>query len=112
MGPQDLTSPRPRREVVALCLVGLLLLGCAWSPLLGGERSLFVYPDAAEQVYPWWQFSVAEIQAGHLPLWDPYDGGGHSHVGEGQTAVFYPPFLVWAVLGGAWAATEGSITAF
>jgi len=93
-------------------IVGILVLLISWAPVFRGTGSLLAWGDATEQTFPWWQYSVAEIQHGRLPLWDPYTAGGHTHVGEGQTGVFYPPFLAIAAVGGEWARGSAAIHAF
>jgi hypothetical protein len=37
------------------------------------------------------------VRHGSVPLWDPYTFGGHSFIGEMQTAAFYPLHLVFAL---------------
>lgn len=93
-------------------LVGLLVIGLTWARLLDPHHSLFVYQDASDQTYPWWTFAVHEIQAGRLPLWDPYTMGGRSFIGEGQSGALYPPFMLLAWLGGPWVAQPGAIELF
>jgi hypothetical protein len=102
----------PRMHDLGFMLLGCAILAAAWSRLLLSDVSLLVLHDASEQTYPWWQFSVTAIQHNELPLWDPYTVGGKSHVGEGQTGVFYPPFLAFAFLGGSWASTAAAIQLF
>jgi Bacterial membrane protein YfhO len=94
-----------------------LALGCvavalAWAPLFVSDASLLVYQDASEQTYPWWVYSVREIQEGRFALWDPYTFGGRSHVGEGQVGTFYPPFILLSFLGSSWALTTTAIHSF
>jgi hypothetical protein len=100
-----------RQDLVCI-IVGCLILACAWSRLALGSASLLVFPDDSEQNFPWWQYAVSEVQRGRLPLWDPYTQGGRTHVGEGQEGVFYPPFLLFARMGGAWASGPAAIHVF
>lgn len=103
----------PIRTEDAWCvLIAVFVIAAAWTPLALSDKSLLVLHDASEQTYPWWQYSVAEIQRGTMPLWDPYTGGGTTHVGEGQQGVFYPPFVVLAAVGGSWASTTAAIHVF
>jgi len=46
--------------------------------------------DPVLQFQPWLALNRAEIQAGRLPLWNPYAGCGVPHLANGQSAVFDP----------------------
>src|SRR5579859_3376643 len=46
------------------------------------------------QFYPWRQFAVSELQAGRLPLWNPYNGAGAPLLANYQSALLYPPNLL------------------
>ncbi len=108
----QLLVPESVRSEAVYLLVGIAVLGLAWSRLASGGVSLLVWQDASEQTYAWWQYSVSELQSGRLPLWDPYTMGGRSHIGEGQEGVFYPPFLLLALTTGQWAASIAAIHLF
>jgi hypothetical protein len=86
-------------DVVFLSL-GVLCILLTWSIFyFDSDKSILVLVDASTLTYPWWMYSVGEIQQGRLPLWDPYTLGGMSHVGELARAALYPPFLLVALLG-------------
>jgi hypothetical protein len=108
----QLLAPESFGSEAVYLLVGIVVLGLAWSRLASGGVSLLVWQDASEQTYAWWQYSVSELQSGRLPLWDPYTMGGRSHIGEGQEGVFYPPFLLLALTTGQWAASIAAIHLF
>jgi hypothetical protein len=50
------------------------------------------------QFYPWRQFALETIRAGHLPLWNPYVGNGAPLIANHQSAIFYPPNWLSALL--------------
>lgn len=47
--------------------------------------------DSMAQFYPWRLLLYRAAQQGQLPLWNPYQFGGYPFVGNGQSALFYPP---------------------
>ena len=93
------------------------MIACLWFyPLLLGEQlgqsySLFtqppwqaaapaeplpargVFPDIALGHHPWAAVARDQLQDGHLPLWNPYEYGGMSLLGNMQSALFFP--LSW-----------------
>ena len=78
--------------------VPLVILGAAllilFFPLLRGE--VFFWGLPALQFYPWREYAFEMLLAGHLPLWNPYNGAGAPLLANYQTALFYPP--TWAGL--------------
>ena len=84
----------------------LLLFSPAWA----AGKAIF-WGTPALQFIPWWSFATEMIEAGHLPLWNPYSGMGSPLLANYQSGLFYPPnwvFLILHVAGGAplaaWAA--------
>lgn len=53
--------------------------------------------DSMAQFYPWRVLLQRGLQSGELPLWNPYQYCGYPFVGNGQSALFYPPnwLLLW-----------------
>jgi len=51
--------------------------------------------DAETQWYPWRAFAFDQIRAGHLPLWNPYILCGTPFLGNFQSAMLYPPNLLF-----------------
>jgi hypothetical protein len=47
-------------------------------------------PDQALQVRPWLDYEARELHAGRLPLWDPYQVGGQSLIGQVQPGLANP----------------------
>ncbi|OGG08399.1 hypothetical protein A2154_02760 [Candidatus Gottesmanbacteria bacterium RBG_16_43_7] len=56
------------------------------------------YFDAIRQMYPWKNFTVGQLQSLKLPLWNPYNFSGTTHLANNQTAVFYPLNLIYLFL--------------
>jgi hypothetical protein len=54
--------------------------------------------DGIAQFYPWRHFAGETLRAGTLPLWNPYQFCGTPFVANSQSAVFYPPNLLFAAL--------------
>jgi hypothetical protein len=46
--------------------------------------------DVVLQYASWRLFAIEEVQAGRLPLWNPYNYCGHPFVAPNQTAIFSP----------------------
>lgn len=115
-------SSRPSRALSRAARAVILLLGLLlpqmlqlWPSLAG--RSVFlpvdvlnlpeVYsPDVRPRAHDelmsdpvvafevWRQFTVAEVRAGRLPLWNPHGYAGYPHLAANQTAVFSPYRLI------------------
>ncbi|MBD3177702.1 MAG: hypothetical protein GF320_21220 [Armatimonadia bacterium] len=54
--------------------------------------------DCVTQYYPWRTYAKEALAEGELPLWDPYAFCGYPFIANNQSAVFYPPNLVFWVL--------------
>ena len=54
--------------------------------------------DGIAQYYPWRHFAAESLRSGHLPLWNPYQFCGTPFLANGQSAVLYPPNLLFWVL--------------
>ncbi len=60
-----------------------------WDPLLW---------DSVAQFYPWRLLLGRALRSGELPLWSPYQYCGYPFVGNGQSAIFYPPNWLLALI--------------
>ncbi len=60
-----------------------------WDPLLW---------DSVAQFYPWRVLLRRGLRGGELPLWSPYQYCGYPVVGNGQSAIFYPPNWLLLIL--------------
>ncbi len=54
--------------------------------------------DPLHQHYPWKVYLSRSYRAGRIPLWNPYVYGGQPFAATGQTAVFYPPNALFALI--------------
>lgn len=70
-----------------------------WEKYPGGiyKQGLFGY-DTVKMTYPWRSFTTKQLKNFQLPLWNPYQFSGAPHLASFQTAVFYPPNLIYLVL--------------
>jgi hypothetical protein len=54
--------------------------------------------DLANMFRLWLQYARSQVEAGELPLWNPYLSSGVSFVGDSQPALFYPPTWLGLVM--------------
>lgn len=91
------TPARVATVGLPLLLAAGVLLFVLW-PVYSGHASFFLFPDAQEQTYAWWQKLASGWQNGYLTLWDANTTGGHSLAGEMQASVYYPFTWLWLVV--------------
>jgi hypothetical protein len=75
-----------------LILLGLTLVALFFR-LLTGEVLFWGLPSL--QFYPWREFAMSELSQGRLPLWNPYNGAGVPLLANYQSALLYPPNLLY-----------------
>ncbi len=73
-------------------LLALLALGILWP--LGLTNRVLAGIDAYTYFLPYWDYRIAELQAGRLPLWNPYLFLGVPFLANPQSAVLYPLHLL------------------
>jgi hypothetical protein len=76
----------------------LIITGFYWKLVFTNQYTWLRGPDYADQVLPWYQFEAGEWHAKRIPLWDPYEFGGQSLIGQGQPGVADPlnlPLFLW-----------------
>lgn len=78
------------RTVVALAFLLALTAGFYWRLTISNQYTWLEGPDSAFNVRPWLDFQARELHRGHLPLWDPYEWGGQSLVGQIQPGFTNP----------------------
>jgi hypothetical protein len=61
--------------------------------LIGSSRT-----DIGQQFLAWRAFAAESLRAGHAPLWNPYSYAGEPFLGGFQSALYYPPNLIFLVL--------------
>ncbi|HEY3079691.1 MAG TPA: YfhO family protein [Chloroflexota bacterium] len=86
--------------VGTLALLPFALTWRLWTPV-GVDRRWITAGDFSDQFFPFARYVGEELRAGRLPLWNPYLLGGHPFQADPQTAVFYPPSSLLALLLGA-----------
>jgi hypothetical protein len=84
------------RHALPLTLLAAIALSLFALPLLTGE--VFTLRDHFDYFQPLRWFTATELQAGRLPLWNPYNASGEPWLANPQTGVFYPPAWLFVVL--------------
>ncbi len=74
--------------ITPLALLALPLL--VFAPLVFGGQTLFLH-DIQYYFYPYHALAADLIKGGTPPLWNPYAFSGLPLLGDGQTAMLYPP---------------------
>ncbi len=76
-----------RRPVVLLVVVVLLFF---WKLAFSTQFTFLDSPDLAYQVLPWYQVQALSWHKGVFPMWDPYQWGGQSLLGQVQPGAAFP----------------------
>ena len=86
-----------RRAALVLAAVTIAMFA---DVLFGsGERVLSqAGTDISHQFLHWRQFAIDQIRSGNLPLWNPHLFSGAPFFGGFQSALLYPPHLLYLVL--------------
>jgi len=87
------------RDLLAIVLLWALVVAFFWKIALAGRvlagGDVFIY------FYPYWAEATRAVQAGRLPLWNPYLFMGAPFLANSQVGVFYPfNWLLWLSLPG------------
>src|SRR5215211_3189090 len=77
-------------------LIALLAIIPFLPPLLVDE--VFTLRDHFDYFQPLRWYTASELQAGRLPLWNPYNASGEPWLANPQTGVFYPPAWLFVAL--------------
>jgi hypothetical protein len=94
-GCTPLSQALPTRQLpnwFPLALLCLTLLAL-FHRLLLGEVLFWGLPSL--QFYPWREFAMSELAQGRLPLWNPFNGAGTPLLANYQSALLYPPHLLY-----------------
>jgi hypothetical protein len=82
---------RAKQLFLAPLVLLALTIGVHWKTLLTNQYNDFDKPDLTYQVAPWLQVQAAQWHRHPGPmLWDPYQIGGQSLIGQVQPGVAYP----------------------
>lgn len=84
------------RHRFALAFLAAVALPLFLMPLLRGE--VFTLRDHFDYFQPLRWFTAQELQAGRLPLWNPWNASGEPWLANPQTGVFYPPSWLFLLL--------------
>lgn len=85
---------------LAVAALPFLLFWRLFAPM-AADRAHIVEGDLSSQYYPLRAYAAQRLAQGELPLWSPNVFGGQPAVADIQSAVFYPPNLVWSLARGA-----------
>lgn len=81
------------RAATLLFLAGVAVIFLLPPDLLFGSDA----GDLSHQFLAWRSFAAEALRKGHLPLWNPYTYSGEPFLAGFQSAVFYPPNLLFLV---------------
>jgi len=98
-GPEpDLLTPR-RRLRPALLATALLAAVVAIVCLIPRDRVIGgPETDMTNQFLAWRAYGAQTLRLGHLPLWNPYTYAGQPFLGGFQSALLYPPNVIFLFL--------------
>ena len=117
MRPDDVPARQAGRkawaDVLAWAGYAAAVLAVLWP--LGLTNRVLAGVDAFTYFTPYWSYRIAQLSAGHIPLWNPYLFLGVPFLANPQAAVLYPPnwllnwlppaaALVWSALLHVWLA--------
>ena len=78
------------RRLAAPAILLVLSAAFYWKLTLSRDWTFLESPDNANVVRPWLDFQAREFHAGRFPLWDPYEWGGHTLIGQVQPGITNP----------------------
>ena len=85
------------RDLLAIALLWVLVLAFFWRVALAGR--VLAGGDIFTYFYPYWAEATRALQAGRLPLWNPYLFMGAPFLANSQAGVFYPlNWPLWLLL--------------
>ncbi|MDY7077570.1 MAG: YfhO family protein [Chloroflexota bacterium] len=90
-------APNFLRDFMAVLLLWALVIVFFWRIALAGR--VLADGDVFTYFYPYWAEATRAMQAGRLPLWNPYLFMGAPFLANSQVGVFYPlNRLLWLLL--------------
>ncbi|MBN1310816.1 MAG: YfhO family protein [Anaerolineae bacterium] len=89
-----------RADITALAALTLLWCFYFWRVLTPNLIDQVSLPegDFSSQFLACGAYQAERLLSGEIPLWNPYNYGGHPFLADVQTAVFYPPRLLTIVI--------------
>ena len=114
---RDVVEQRVDRRALVVwrdlaCVIGLALLPLLVFWQAATLRGVFFIHDIQYYFYPYHNVTASLLRQGQLPLWNPYSFSGMPLLGDGQTAMFYPPNWLFFLLPGAAALNYALILQF
>ncbi|HUO57191.1 MAG TPA: hypothetical protein VMV05_03345 [bacterium] len=93
------TFPASSLKTWAAILLAIPVL-VFFGPILLTKDALVSIPngDLANQFYAWRDFGFSELRQGRLSLWNPYTYGGAPFFAGFQSALLYPPNVIFLIL--------------
>ena len=83
------------RDLLSIGLLALLTVGFFWRPLLASDVWMPADGgDMASFLYPTYRFAAQSLRQGILPLWNPHLYGGMPFIGDIQSGLLYPVYLI------------------
>ncbi|MEO7909852.1 MAG: YfhO family protein [Roseiflexaceae bacterium] len=101
LAPTAYTRTLIWRLRATLVVAALLLLPLIVFLRLALLRDVFYFHDVQYYFYPYHALAATLVGNGELPLWNPYAFSGLPLIGDGQTAMFYPPNWLFFLLPGS-----------
>jgi hypothetical protein len=89
----------PRRPLSDRWLLFLISIAASlpFLPMLL-QRRVPVFRDHLDYFVPLHWFTTQALRNGVIPFWNPFNGSGEPWLANPQTAVFYPPALLFTIL--------------
>jgi hypothetical protein len=89
-----------RADRIAMIVVATITLACLVLVLVLPSSALLSAgnTDMVSEFVSWRAYLADSLRHGHLPLWNPYTYGGQPFLGGFESAVFYPPNLLFLCL--------------
>ncbi len=87
------------RDVASLAFIAALVLLFFWriiTPRLE-DRAVFPPGDFTDQFWAFRMYEARAFAQGRLPLWSENFNSGHPFLADVQSAVYYPPSLLWTL---------------
>jgi membrane protein YfhO len=87
------------QDIGALALIAALVLLFFWRIITPRIQDRAVFPpgDFTDQFWAFRMYEAREFAQGRLPLWSENFNSGHPFLADIQSAVYYPPSLMWTL---------------
>jgi len=92
-------APRVWPETLVLRIVGGLIIAALLLAFALQDSLLTASgTDTISEFVAWRAYLADSLRSGHIPLWNPYTYGGQPFLGGFESAVLYPPNLLFVVM--------------